>query len=256
MTVVSPTVTTKAAGSFDFPPRVAAAGLAAIALAAPAIALIFSPGLTGWLEYDRARIAEGEIWRMIGCHWTHWSLDHLIWDVAAFAMLVAASWGADVRRVLATLASAAVTIPLGVWLLLPEMQHYRGLSGLDSALFTLVALQLLKRERAAGRAMGAWLVALMLLGFCLKLAFEIATGTTVFVNTTEFVAVPLAHLVGGACGAVGAFGLNEPQSSRRSPPRYSLPRSIRLTNASSSPARTTERSRSTACSSEASASVP
>jgi len=201
---VDSTGTMKATGSLGFPSRSVAAALAAVALTAPAIALFFLPGLTGWLEYDRARIADGELWRLVTCHWTHWSLDHLIWDAIAFASLAAASWGSATRRALVALGSAACLIPLGVWQLLPEMQHYRGLSGLDSALFTFVALQLLYRERASGRSAGAWLVGLMLLGFCLKLAFEIATGTTIFVHAVDFVPVPLAHLVGGACGALAA----------------------------------------------------
>lgn len=196
------TVTLRAAGSFGFPPRAMAAGLAAIALAAPAIALFFLPELSGWLQYDRARIADGEIWRLLTCHWTHWNLDHLIWDVIAFGVLIAASWGFASRRALLVLGSAACAIPLGVWLLLPEMQAYRGLSGLDSALFTFVALRLLKYERASGRSASSWLIALMLVGFCLKLTFEIATSTTVFVDSSVFVPVPLAHLVGGVCGAV------------------------------------------------------
>jgi len=202
VTAVRKTSTLKAAGSLGFPPRAATVALATIGLTLPAIALYLLPDLTGLLEYDRARIAGGEIWRLIGCHWTHWSLDHLVWDVAAFATLLAASWGSGARRVIATLCGAAVAIPLAVGLLLPEMQYYRGLSGLDSALFTLVALRLFRRERTSGRNIGAWSVALALMGFCLKLAFEMISGTTVFVNTTEFIPVPLAHLVGGACGAI------------------------------------------------------
>jgi hypothetical protein len=41
-------------------------------------------------------------------------------------------------------------------------------------------------------------------GFVGKVVFELATGATLFADSSAFVPVPLAHVVGGACGWVAA----------------------------------------------------
>jgi rhomboid family GlyGly-CTERM serine protease len=184
------------------PPVRLSATTGTLLLSLPVLAGIASP--LG-LEYDRAAIAAGELWRVVTCHWVHWSLDHLLWDLLAFAALVFLAWRASPRRALGTLLLAALTIPLVVALVLPEMQRYRGLSGLDSALFTLTAITLLRRERASGRRLTAWIVGSTLAGFGAKIAFELWTGATFFADSAGFVPVPLAHVVGGVCGWVGAL---------------------------------------------------
>ena len=156
-----------------------------------------------WFQYDRAAIAAGQAWRLLTCHWTHWSLDHLIWDVVAFVVLLGLGWSTNPRRVLLTLGLAAAAIPLAVGIAMPGMQLYRGLSGLDSALFTVVAIPLMREEQAAGRRGTARLIALVLAGFALKIVLEATIGATLFADSTQFVPVPLAHVVGGLCGWIG-----------------------------------------------------
>ena len=88
------------------------------------------------------------------------------------------------------------------------MQIYRGLSGIDSALFALLTVVMWNdgcRSQRPGRqaiAMGC------LIAFLLKLAFELMTGRNVFVNAvdTGTVSVPLAHVVGALCGLVIGAG--------------------------------------------------
>ena len=41
------------------------------------------------LEYDRAAILHGEVWRLVTGHFVHWSVGHLAWDLLAFAILSA-----------------------------------------------------------------------------------------------------------------------------------------------------------------------
>ena len=156
-----------------------------------------------WFQYDRAAIAAGQGWRVLTCHWTHWSFDHLAWDVAAFVVLIGLGMRTNGRRVLLTLALAAVAIPLAVAIAMPGMQFYRGLSGLDSALFTVVAIPLMREEWSAGRRGAARLIAVVLVSFALKIVLEGLTGATLFADSSHFVPVPLAHAVGGLCGWVG-----------------------------------------------------
>jgi multisubunit Na+/H+ antiporter MnhF subunit len=108
------------------------------------------------------------------------------------------------RKFLACLALSAASISAAIWWLLPAVNCYRGLSGIDSALFTLVAVNMLRQARRDRDLVLAAILALGLLGFIAKLAYEIATGTTLFVNSSAagFVPLPLVHAVGGSIGAV------------------------------------------------------
>ena len=193
-------------------------------LAAAAFAAAASPAA---LEYRRD--AATEAWRVLTCHWVHWSADHLRWDLLTFVALAFACrhrW----RRAVAALAVATVTIPLAVAMLKPELSSYRGLSGLASTLFVMVACELLLRRAPARdgdavhthrqrfvRVIPNLAAGLSLAGFAAKLFWELATGGTVFVDAAAsgFVPVPLAHLVGGLCGAAAALLRRRPCSPWR-----------------------------------------
>ena len=54
------------------------------ALGLAACAVHWVPGADAALQYSRAALAQGEIWRTVTGHWTHWSFELLFWDVAAF----------------------------------------------------------------------------------------------------------------------------------------------------------------------------
>jgi rhomboid family GlyGly-CTERM serine protease len=179
---------------------------AALALGGLAVAVFLVPGAAPGLEYDRAAIGAGQPWRLLTGHWTHWSGAHLAWDVLAFLVLGVACERRGRGRFLACLAMAAFTVSLATWCLRPDLGQYRGLSGLDSALFVLLAVSLMQhavdsRELAAG----AW----ALVAFLAKLGWEGATGGGLFVHGLDpgLAAVPLAHLAGAAAGFVaGAAG--------------------------------------------------
>jgi rhomboid family GlyGly-CTERM serine protease len=203
MTVIG-RIRSRAAGRHGAPPRLAGAALAVLLLSVPALAFALAPEVADSFDYDRTAIAAGESWRVITCHWTHWSLDHLAWDLAAFSVLVLIGWRISAKRLLLALALSAMLIPLAVWVALPGMSSYRGLSGIDSALFTLVAVTVLNEEITAGRRGMAIAIALVVTGFVGKIVFELMTGAALFADSARFVPVPLAHVVGGACGWVAA----------------------------------------------------
>jgi rhomboid family GlyGly-CTERM serine protease len=152
-----------------------------LAFSALALAVHHIPALTlGW-QFDRTAVPHGQLWRFFTAHLTHFGTDHLRWDVIAFLVL-----GTMVERVsrsafLLTLALSAALITLGVWIAQPQFTTYRGLSGIDSALFGFVVTHLLSEGRRARH------------GF----SIAVTTQTTVFVETTTaFAPVPLAHLIG------------------------------------------------------------
>lgn len=170
-----------------------------LAVAAVVIHLL-PPAVAAALEFDRTAVAAGELWRLATAHLTHFDADHLVWDVA---VLVALGWSCERRSrgvTALTLLAAAGAISVAVWAWQPQFARYRGLSGLDCTLFALHAGALLGRPETAARVSGG-LALLALGGKCLV---ELATGTTVFAEGAGYAPVPLAHLLGGAIGGLGA----------------------------------------------------
>ena len=193
-----------------------------------AVGIYVLPGAARLLEYDRAALARGELWRMVTCHWTHFSLQHLFWDALTLGCLGWACQQRSRRRFLLSVAGAAVAIPLVNWALVPGMSTYRGLSGLDSAAYTLLAVSVL-RDNVRARRWG-WVAAAgtALIALAAKIICEMATGSAVFVSGGEsgVLPVPLAHEVGAAVGILaGLFGLPE----RRAAPQSAS--AARLSNA-------------------------
>ena len=161
-----------------------------------------SPSLGDLLQFDHAAVTHGQMWRFFTAHLTHFGDDHLRWDLLAFVVLGGMAERISRRGLSITLGLSATVITAGVWLAQPQFATYRGLSGIDSALFGFVVADLLAagwRERH-GFSMVVGLIALA--GFASKCAFELITGGAVFVETGDaFAPVPLAHLLGLAAGA-------------------------------------------------------
>jgi rhomboid family GlyGly-CTERM serine protease len=180
-----------------------------IVLAAAAAVLAACPAGSSWLEFDREAVYGGQLWRIITCHLTHCNLDHLLWDVLALVVLGAMCERRSRSRYLMCLAACSAAIPAALLVVQPELLCYRGLSGLDTGLFALLAVGLLWDKSQERDWLGLSLIGLSLAGFAGKIAFELTTGNTVFVDSAAagFTAVPLAHLVGLAVGA--AAGLKE-----------------------------------------------
>lgn len=172
----------------------------AITLSVSALAVLIHalPQANAWLQFDRAAIARGEIWRWLTGHLTHFGTNHLLWDVG---VLVGLGWLCEqqsrARCVLAMAASAAV-IPLAIWWWQPQFATYRGLSGIGSALFGLAAASQLRRPVPVAKLVGA----LALLGFAGKSALELTTGATVFAAGADYAPVPLAHVIGVVVGVI------------------------------------------------------
>lgn len=158
--------------------------------------------LFGWsalLEFDRRLISQ-QPWRLFTGHLTHFPGDHLGWDVALWVAF--GCWAERLRPAVfraATLAAAGL-ISLSVLLFQPQFDIYRGLSGLDSTAFAFVVTHLALHARETGNRRLMLVSAAALGGFVTKCAYEIATAGTVFVSGDGFEPVPLAHLVGAACG--------------------------------------------------------
>ncbi len=174
-----------------------------LGLAAGALLAQVLPGVAALLVYDRAGIAGGELWRLWTGHLVHFSLTHLVYNLA---VLVPATWIVETRHrgdVGALLLFAAPAISVALFLVEPGIREFGGASGLSLALVTYLAL------RGMHGALPLRLVYGSVLGIvCWKLAAESLGGWSLRDWQVEsgFTPLPLSHLVGAATGAaLGAW---------------------------------------------------
>jgi hypothetical protein len=80
-------------------------------------------------------------------------------------------------------------------------------------LFLSVAITLLYEKCRAKQPIAALALVALMIGFVAKLVFEVATGTTLFVDSSAagFTPLPFVHAVGGSAGAVALFYGNHKQ---------------------------------------------
>lgn len=93
-------------------------------------------------------------------------------------------------------------VSAGLWWRHPELPTYRGLSGLDTALFVYMATDLLLGAWRERRLTPGLVSAALLTGLLAKLGYETFTGQTLFVDSAAsgFAVVTLAHSVGALVG--------------------------------------------------------
>jgi rhomboid family GlyGly-CTERM serine protease len=154
-------------------------------------------------QYDRHAVDAGELWRFATSSLVHWSFDQLIWDAIGFISLAAIAASRWPARFHITLIGSALAIPIFVHFAMQEVTTYRGLSGIDSALFALVATRLLMSEARPHKIV----IALCTLAFFSKITFEVVSGSTLFVRDLSpgVTALPIAHVIGAAIGLLAAL---------------------------------------------------
>jgi rhomboid family GlyGly-CTERM serine protease len=155
--------------------------------------------LIGWLEFDRQAILQGQLWRLITGNLVHWSVEHFLLDVGPF-LIVGLLYERSLRRQYPWfLLGSALAIGASVLLFLPEVETYRGLSGVDSGQFALavcVELGLARREPRRW----VWLAPAAAI-FVAKIFWESTTGRMFFgTESLGDIGVPiaLAHVAGTA----------------------------------------------------------
>jgi rhomboid family GlyGly-CTERM serine protease len=174
-----------------------------LVLTVAALIVCLLPGGAEALQFDREQLAAGQWYRLCTCHWTHWNADHAFWDTLMFGLLAIACERRSRMSVLLAIGISVIAISIALWFCAPQLANYRGLSGVDAALFALAGTGLLAgalRDRQWTYLIGGLLLAG---GFLGKTWFEIVTGVTFFVDSSsaEFIPVPLAHAIGATIGA-------------------------------------------------------
>jgi rhomboid family GlyGly-CTERM serine protease len=189
----------------DSPPfRVCCWPLHTIGLAIFCIAAHAYVPLSDCLAYDRTAIQAGEVWRLLTGHLAHYRADHLLWDVLMFVVLGVMVERRNRGSFIVTVLASATAITAVLWFAYPEVTAYRGLSGIDSALFTSAAILLYVYGRRFNRPLVRLISAGLLAGFVAKVIYEIASGNTLFVDSTDFVSLAAVHAAGGFVGVISA----------------------------------------------------
>jgi hypothetical protein len=152
-------------------------------------------------DFYVSKNALGQLVQLFCCHFRHWSGEHLFWDLGMFALLGAICERISRCGMLVAVVGSICLIPPLVGIFHSSVLTYRGLSGLDTALFgmAVVYLALAKlRDRDHGEAL---IYFGLLIGMLLKICHELIFGT-VFVESNNFLPVPAAHIVGAVIGIV------------------------------------------------------
>jgi rhomboid family GlyGly-CTERM serine protease len=161
----------------------------------PAVIVAYASAWHGWLLLDRhALTAGGEIWRLWTGHWVHFSLSHLVWNLAV--LLTAGTWLERVRPGL-LLRHALVAVPVigaAVLVFEPRLQAYGGLSAIATGAVVLLALHHFIAP-GADRRLWAGVLALV----ALKCAGDLLHLGPVFARYDEFNVrtSTTAHALGG-----------------------------------------------------------
>ncbi len=169
-----------------------------------------SPRLADALIYQRADILAGQAWRLWTGHLVHFTLSHLVLDLAVF--LAAGVWleliEPRVTRWFYLLAPPAISLAL-LWGD-PTLQFYAGLSGLATGLLVLLALIQWRRDTSGP----AWFWPAVLLLVAVKVVIELTRDQPLFARFEPGIrVVPLAHIGGISCALI-AFALMRHRARR------------------------------------------
>ena len=144
-------------------------------------------------QYERH---SSEYWRFFTAHFTHWDWNHLCWDLLIFIILGKMLIDESLKTFYVIILLSPWLISALMWISAAEMQYYRGISGIDSALFCALACFYIRKSEQRIKLCGV----LMLLLLGAKIIYEFVNTQALFVDTQSYYLMPWAHLGGALCG--------------------------------------------------------
>lgn len=153
-------------------------------------------GLRGYLEYERAAVLHGELWRLLTGNFVHLGWAHLLRDVAGLILIWALfeGWLAE-RTWVYVLAGSSLAAGVGLLAFSPAISWYVGISGVLFGMFSAGALAVSsKRPLYAG---------CLLIGMIAVIAWTLYAGA--LPGETAGLGgkvVPQAHLYGAVGGVL------------------------------------------------------
>ena len=170
-----------------------------LAFAAVLTVLQAVPGAAEWMRYDRAALANGELWRLLSANFIHLGWAHLALNAAG---LLAIGWlFAEDFSLLQwswILIACSIASSAGLYLWTPEIGWCVGLSGALHGLFAAGSIAWIRDGVLAGWG--------LLAGLAAKLAYEQIAGAMPFSEGVVGGAVVTdAHLWGTLGGVAAAL---------------------------------------------------
>ena len=178
-----------------------------IALALATLLVFLIPNAETVCELQTGSALLSQWFQVLACHLAHWSADHLMWDLMMFVLMGVICEKQNRGLYAIVLVASGVLIPFLVTQLAPNIDSYRGLSGVDTALFGMAMWYLIGNSVEDRNWWGTGFFSLLFLGMFAKIGVEYLSGSTLFAEGDNFTAVPSAHLVGALIGC--AAGLYE-----------------------------------------------
>jgi rhomboid family GlyGly-CTERM serine protease len=176
-----------------------AAGLPLLVIVVLALELLSDGSL---LEYRRPLLA-AEPWRLLSGHLVHLSLIHALLNGIAL-LLLGRLFEAHLRtgELWLILGTAPILISLVLWIAMPELVWYRGLSGVLHALYFAGCVVWLSEANRRGR----WLPLAALAAGTLKVLLEQPWDASFpFQEWLGAPVVPQAHLIGALIGVIAGL---------------------------------------------------
>ncbi len=130
------------------------------------------------LSYRYDNIAAGELWRIATGNLLHTNLWHLLMNLAGFWVILflhEMHYKGHASKFMGLFFSLCILEGLGLYFFYPELKGYVGLSGLLHGLFTFGALLDIRKGYISGY--------LLLVGVCLKVAYEMYFGASESVSS-------------------------------------------------------------------------
>lgn len=112
-------------------------------VSAAGLLFMLARGNTQWLSllYSRPALADGEVWRLVTGHFMHFSWTHLAADIGGFLLLgVLVEKEQGRRTMLRLLVLFALGTSAALWLFVPQLAFYGGISALNYGLLTWLCL--------------------------------------------------------------------------------------------------------------------
>jgi rhomboid family GlyGly-CTERM serine protease len=160
--------------------------------------IFFVPAIGSVLIYDRQSILAGEWWRLITGNLVHLSMMHFLYDVLALLVVGTITELRGDKYLWLVYLASGTAIGVIVYMTLPELRFFGGLSGIVTAAMVYLCLNGL---RDSGYRSWLWLFALIIV--VTKIGIESMFGMSLLSASAKqpFVPVPESHLV-GACMAL------------------------------------------------------
>lgn len=167
----------------------------ALMLLIAALALLGEPARIG-LSFDRSALEQGEVWRLVSNSLVHLGVYHALLNLLGLAALIAlCPQPLTVREWLRRLVCLSLFTSAGLYLLVPNVGNYVGLSGVLHGLFVLGLVPMVRRRDLIASGCLLYLIG--------KLAWEFFAGAPV--SDSQAIGgrvVTEAHLLGTLAGLV------------------------------------------------------